>query len=233
MLEVGIICKRFAGRIVLRDVAFSLARAEVVGLLGPSGVGKTTLLRVALGLDAAFEGHVRRDGCRTVGVVFQEPRLLPWLTVAENIRLVVPDGATQPDIDGLLDIVQLGGAAALRPGQLSLGMARRVALARALVVSPDLLVLDEPFASLDARLGAALADGVTRWARGAEAAVILATHDLAQVMQCASRLLILTGTPATLHADVPVPSGGDAGLYARLVAEFEFLGADIAEAACQ
>lgn len=210
---------------MLQDVAFSLARGEIVGLLGPSGAGKTTLLRLLLGLDDGFEGRVRGD-YRKAGVMFQEPRLLPWLTVAENIRLVVTDGAKPPDIDGLLDTVQLGGAGGLRPGQLSVGMARRVALARALAVSPDLLVLDEPFASLDARLGAALAGAVARWAREAGAAVVLATHDLAQVMQWAARLLILEGVPATLRADVPVAVGGEAALYARLVAEYGFLGAD-------
>jgi ABC-type nitrate/sulfonate/bicarbonate transport system ATPase subunit len=224
MLEVGIIRKQFGGRIVLRDVAFSVARGEAVGLLGPSGIGKSTLLRILLGLDVAFEGRVRRD-YRKAGVVFQEPRLLPWLTVAENVRLVVTEGTKQPDIDGLLDTVHLGGAGALRPGQLSLGMARRVALARALAVSPDLLVLDEPFASLDARLGAALADSMARWARQTGAAVVLATHDLAQVMQLVSRLLILTGTPATLQADVPVSSGSEAAQHAKLVADFGFLGA--------
>ena len=209
---------------MLRDVAFTVGRGEVIGLLGPSGVGKTTLLRILLGLDNDFEGEVRRDYGRA-GVVFQEPRLLPWLTVAENISLVVTGGTRPPEIDGLLDTVQLGGAGGLRPGQLSLGMARRVALARALAVAPDLLVLDEPFASLDARSGATLGGVVARWARDAEAAVIVATHDLAQVMPLVSRLLILTGAPATLQADLPVPDGGDAGLYTRVVAEFGFLAA--------
>lgn len=225
MLDVGITSKQFAGRSVLRDVAFSVARGEVVGLLGPSGIGKSTLLRILLGLDAAFTGRVRRD-YRKVGVVFQEPRLLPWLTAAENIRLVVTDAANPPDIEGLLDTVQLGGAGKLRPGQLSLGMARRVALARALAVSPDLLLLDEPFASLDTRTGAALAATVAQWARETGATVILATHDLAPVMQWRARLLILTGTPATLHADVPAPGAGDAAQRAKLMAEFVFLAAD-------
>jgi NitT/TauT family transport system ATP-binding protein len=133
----------------------------------------------------------------------------------------------QPDIGSLLETVQLGHAGGLRPQQLSLGMARRVALARALAISPDLLVLDEPFASLDMRLGAALAEGVAGWARRTGAAVVLATHDLAQALERVSRLLILAGGPATLCADVPV--NGDPALYARLVTDFAFLCATKAE----
>jgi NitT/TauT family transport system ATP-binding protein len=183
------------------------------------------MLRILLGLDNAFDGHVRRD-YRRVGVVFQEPRLLPWLTVAENIRLVVTDDMPQPDIAYLLETVQLGHAGELRPRQLSLGMARRVALARALAISPELLVLDEPFASLDARLGGTLAEGVARWARANGTAVIVATHDLAQAMERVSRLLILSGMPARLYADQPVPVAGDAVLYAKLLEQFAFLCAD-------
>ncbi len=194
-------------------------------MLGPSGAGKSTMLRILLGLDKAYEGHVHHD-FRRVGVVFQEPRLLPWLTVEENIRLVVTDDMDQPDIGFLLDTVHLGHAAALRPRQLSLGMARRVALARALAISPGLLVLDEPFASLDARLGAGLAESVARWAHTTGAAVIVATHDLAQAMERVSRLLILSGVPARLCADRRVPVAGDKALYAKLLAEFAFLRAD-------
>jgi ABC-type nitrate/sulfonate/bicarbonate transport system ATPase subunit len=237
MLDVRIDRKTFlnesgAERTVLRDIRFSIAGGEVVGLLGASGVGKSTMLRILLGLDDAFEGHVRRH-CHRIGVVFQEPRLLPWLTVAENIQLVVTADMPQPDIDALLATVRLPHVARLRPRQLSLGMARRVALARALAISPDLLVLDEPFASLDARLGAGLADGVAAWARQAGAAVILATHDLAQALERVSRLLILADVPATLCADLPVPAAGDAALYTKLCHEFAFLRADSSQPAQQ
>jgi NitT/TauT family transport system ATP-binding protein len=230
MLEVCIDRKAYlsesgAERTVLSDVRFSVEPGEVVGLLGPSGAGKSTLLRILLGLDKAYEGHVHHD-FRRVGVVFQEPRLLPWMTVEENIRLVVTHDMKPPDIRFLLETVQLGHAAALRPRQLSLGMARRVALARALAISPELLVLDEPFASLDARLGAALAESVAHWAYSTGAAVIVATHDLAQAMQRVSRLLILSGVPARLCADRLVPAAGDRALYAKLLAEFPFLCAD-------
>ena len=232
MLEVRIIRKDFVAsggrrRTVLRDVAFSVRGGEVVGLFGPSGTGKSTTLRIALKLDGAFDGTVRRDAER-VGVMFQEPRLLPWLTVGDNLRLVVADGMPMPDIGALLDEVRLPNAEALFPRQLSLGMARRASLARALAVSPDLLVLDEPFASLDAQLSASLGLVVAGWARRTGAAVLLATHDLAQTLQFASRLLILSGQPATLAADLPVRAKDDvarAALQASIVATFGFLGA--------
>lgn len=227
MIEATVTRKIFRGKDVLRDVAFTLRAGEVVALLGSSGAGKTTLLRILLGLDSAFDGTVK-GGARRVGAVFQEPRLLPWLTVAENIRLVVPPDAPKPDVGALLDLVQLGPIGTLRPGQLSLGMARRVALARALAISPDLIVLDEPFASLDARLAATLFDSVTQWAGDHGATLILATHDLPQALDRVSRLLILAGQPATLQADVPVPAGSSDALLGRLVAEFPFLGPDAA-----
>jgi NitT/TauT family transport system ATP-binding protein len=218
MLEVRVDRKVFGtNQTILQDTAFTIEAGEVVALLGPSGAGKTTLLRILLGLETSFEGRVR---CRhrRVGVMFQEPRLLPWLTVTENIRLVVTGAMPPPDIESLLASVQLPDAGPLYPSQLSLGMARRVALARALAVSPDLLVLDEPFASLDAQLAAILADGIT----AAGATVILATHDLAPVLNRASRFLILGGCPTTLCADRPASSTS----RASLLRDFPFLRAD-------
>ena len=231
MLDVRIARKDFLApggprRTVLRDVAFAVGKGEVVGLLGPSGTGKSTTLRIVLKLDGAFEGTIRRDAQR-VGVMFQEPRLLPWLTVGDNLRLVVADGMPTPDIGALLDEVRLPNAEALFPRQLSLGMARRASLARALAVSPDLLVLDEPFASLDAQLAASLGVVIADWARRTGGAVLLATHDLAQTLQFASRLLILSGQPASLAADLPVRAGDDAAraaLHGSIVATFGFLG---------
>jgi ABC-type nitrate/sulfonate/bicarbonate transport system ATPase subunit len=232
MLDARIRRKAFAGAdgspvVVLHDIAFSIARGEVIALLGPSGIGKSTTLRILLGLDDGFDGEIRRGGGRT-GVMFQEPRLLPWLTIAENLRLVVTDGMPRPDIAALLEMVRLPKVGRLYPRQLSLGMARRAALARALAVSPEVLVLDEPFASLDPQLAAALGDVVERWTRDTGAAVLLATHDLAQALQLASRVLILGGVPATLAADVAVPAGSDAAtraaLHAKLVSQFSFLG---------
>ena len=212
-------------RQLLRDVAFTAEPGEFMALFGPSGIGKTTTLRIVLGLDAEFRGVVRRPTGR-VGVVFQEPRLLPWLTVANNLRLVT-EGAPAPDIPALLAAVELPDIEQRRPRELSLGMARRVALARALAVEPQFLVLDEPFASLDPALAARLAAMVSQWAQQHGATVLLATHDIDQTLGIAGRVLVLNGTPASLAASLDVPRHADpsaiARLRAQLVVRFPFL----------
>jgi ABC-type nitrate/sulfonate/bicarbonate transport system ATPase subunit len=225
-LSVAIARKAYAGRAVLDEVEFEVEPREVVALFGASGTGKSTTLRIALGLDRDFTGQVHRGPGR-VGVMFQEPRLLPWLTLAENIRLVATEGVPAPDIGALLASVGLADAAGLLPRALSLGMARRAALARALAVAPALLVLDEPFASLDPALAATLAARVAAEAREGGAAVLIATHGLDQALTIADRVLVLHGSPARLAADLPVAGNGSAGaLRSLLLARFPFLGAE-------
>lgn len=234
MLDLRLREKRFpaAGarpRAVLRDVHFRAGPGEVLALLGRSGAGKTTLLRIALGLDAAFDGRVTRPAGR-IGVVFQEPRLLPWLTVVENLRLVVTDGVPEPDIPALLASLGLADAAALRPGELSLGMARRVSVARALAVDPAVLVLDEPFVSLDRQAASALGGLLMARARGRRTLVLVAMHDAEHALAIADRILVLHGRPAALAADIAVPDRTDAAaldvLRRDLLARFPFLAAD-------
>jgi ABC-type nitrate/sulfonate/bicarbonate transport system ATPase subunit len=215
-----------AERTVLRDVRLAAGPGQIVALLGRSGVGKTTLLRIVLGLDTQFEGRVRVPDGRA-GVVFQDPTLLPWLSVADNLRLVM--GNPSPArIEAELAAMEVAGAAGHLPSELSLGMARRVALARALSVDPALLVLDEPFASLDPRLGATLAERVATRARKVGSTVLLATHDLAHALAVADRICVLAGFPATLAADVAVPERRPDAierLRADLVDRFAFLAA--------
>jgi sulfonate transport system ATP-binding protein len=232
MLEVTIRSKDFlpprgAARPVLRDIAFGSGTGQVLALLGPSGIGKSTALRIILGLDRDFTGSVRLPPGR-LGVMFQEPRLLPWLSVEANLMLVQPDGMKPPDVAALLDEVMLPPVRAMMPSSLSLGMARRVALARALAVDPAVLVLDEPFASLDQGLAAALGARIAERARRRGTLVLLSTHDVDQALATASRILVFAGEPGTLAADIVVPPTGDAAAVERLrqdlLGRFTFLG---------
>jgi ABC-type nitrate/sulfonate/bicarbonate transport system ATPase subunit len=204
LLRVAIERKAFGARAVLSGVRFSAGAGEVLALLAPSGTGKTTALRIVLGLDKDFSGAVQRPPGR-IGAVFQEPRLLPWMDVAANLRLVAP-ALTDGAVAALLETVGLPDAAARMPGQLSLGMARRVALARALAVRPALLVLDEPFASLDPMGSGLVSRAALAQGRSLQATVLIATHDLDQALATADRILVLTGAPASLAADLTAGS---------------------------
>jgi sulfonate transport system ATP-binding protein len=144
---------------VLDEMAFTVANGEVVALVGPSGCGKTTLLRIIVGLDRAFEGSVTLPAPCRLGMVFQEPRLLPWRTVEQNVRLTAPQ-VGEAALATLFATLGLAEHRRHYPGELSLGLARRVALARAFAIEPDLLVLDEPFVSLDAALAERLRAGL-------------------------------------------------------------------------
>jgi sulfonate transport system ATP-binding protein len=208
MLDVAIARKMLrtaAGetRVVLRDISFSLKSGEVCALLGPSGCGKTTLLRLIAGLDPDYEGRLRSAEARKLGMVFQEPRLLPWRSVAENLRLAgARPGKALDDI-----VASLGLATHLEhfPGELSLGLARRVAIARAFGIEPDLLLLDEPFVSLDAALARRLRDELVLLVDKRQATTLIVTHDVDEAISLADRILVLTPAPGRLLGDFIVP----------------------------
>ena len=181
--------KRLGGRVILRDLRLSVAPGEFVAVTGPSGCGKSTLLAILAGLDPAFRGRVHAPG--RLGVVFQEPRLLPWYSVARNIALAAP-GLGPAAIESALAAVGLPDAGPLLPGQLSLGMARRAALARALAVVPELLLLDEPFVSLDAASADLVRTLVARAWSTHRPTVVMVTHDLEDAGRLAQRIIRLT-----------------------------------------
>ncbi len=227
MLDALIKTKRLpGGDVLLRDVELTAKPGEIVALLGASGTGKTTSLRILLGLDRAFDGKVRCAAER-VGAMFQEPLLLPWCSVAENLRIVARAGAAMPDVDALLREVGLEGNDALFPAQLSLGMARRAALARALAIEPDLLILDEPFASLDrgtATSMAACLEGLRQ--RGV--AIVMALHDIDLATSLATRIVVLAERPAVVVYRAELATAADrAAARADLNAQFP-LSADAA-----
>src|SRR6516225_3722336 len=165
---------------VLGEFALGLANGEVGALVGPSGCGKTTLLRIIAGLDPDYEGTVQLPDHGKLGMVFQEPRLLPWRTLEQNVRLAAP-GASDQTLNALFR---------------SLGLARRVALARAFAVEPDLLLLDEPFVSLDNALAARLRDELAELVNRRPVTTLLVTHNVEEAIGLADRLFLLSASPA-------------------------------------
>ncbi|MDB5410108.1 MAG: transporter [Rhodospirillales bacterium] len=195
-------------RTVLHDISFRSRLGEFIAIVGPSGCGKTTLLNIVAGLDTDFSGAVlldrRRPNRVRIGYVFQQPRLLPWRTVLENVMLVLPEGAGER-ARRLLQEVGLGEALETYPSRLSIGMARRAAIARAFIVEPELLVMDEPFVSLDAATADRLRLLLLRLWRSHPTGALLVTHDLREAVTLADRILLLSDAPGRLLADVAVP----------------------------
>ena len=196
---------------VLQDVHFDLSAGEVLGVVGASGCGKSTLLRIAAGLDPDFDGEVRLDGRvrrgpdRDNGVVFQEPRLFPWLTVAENVGFDLGQGHDEAWVHTLLREVGLGELGEALPRQLSGGQAQRAAIARALYTRPRVLLLDEPFSALDAFTRMRLQDLVREVAARHGTSLILVTHDVEEAVLLADRVLVLGAAPGRIVRRIEVP----------------------------
>jgi NitT/TauT family transport system ATP-binding protein len=206
-----------APRPALESLEMSAAAGEIVGIVGPSGCGKSTLLGIVAGLDRAFEGAVEVDGrpvegaadggapAVRLGMMFQASRLMPWLTVLDNLRLVLGrDPAATARARRLLHDVGLEEAADTYPGRLSGGMQRRVALARAFAVEPELLLLDEPLVSLDAPTASRLRRQLVELWQGTRPAVLYVTHELREALAVADRVLFLSPGPGRVVLELPV-----------------------------
>jgi ABC-type nitrate/sulfonate/bicarbonate transport system ATPase subunit len=207
-LEVDITGKTFRNAAgeqhdVIAGVSFALDAGEVGVLVGPSGCGKSTMLRILAGLDHDFQGRVSRPVGARIGFVFQEPRLLPWRSVEQNVRLVAPL-ADEAKLSALFEILELNAHRNHFPGELSLGLARRVALARAFAIEPQFLILDEPLASLDAALAARLRDQIALLMDNRSMITLLVTHDVDDAVRLGDRLFLLSSRPARVLADVPI-----------------------------
>jgi NitT/TauT family transport system ATP-binding protein len=201
-LEVNIESKTFENAAgeqqdVLAGINFTLRASEVGVIIGPSGCGKSTILRILAGLDHDFQGRVSRPADARLGMVFQEPRLLPWRSVEENVRLAAPliDEAT---LAALFTVLELNAHRSHFPGELSLGLARRVALARAFAVDPDFLILDEPLASLDDALAARLREQIASLVGSRDVMTLLVTHNLDDAVRLGDRLFFLSARPAKI-----------------------------------
>ncbi|MCG7982362.1 MAG: ABC transporter ATP-binding protein [Candidatus Thiodiazotropha lotti] len=195
---------------VLTDIRIQLNEGEFIALVGPSGCGKSTLLQIISGLDRDFEGKISwKNGTSQhstrLGYVFQNPRLLPWLNLYDNIALVLDNPlAKQAQIDSLLAATGLSAFTTYHPAQLSIGMQRRAALARAFVIEPSLLIMDEPFVSLDRPTAAQLRELLLEILTVKRTTVIFVTHDLHEATQLADRILFLSTSPAKVIGETPV-----------------------------
>jgi NitT/TauT family transport system ATP-binding protein len=191
--------------LVLRDIDLSAAAGSFVAVTGPSGCGKSTLLNIVAGLDRNYEGRVVFTARPRLAYVFQSPRLLPWRTVWQNVALALPPGdAGIARIPELLKRIGLGDAVAAYPERLSLGMQRRVALARAFVLDPDILLMDEPFVSLDEETAMDLRTLLRKLCSGRVVTVLFVTHNTMEAVSLATRVVRLSRAPATIVRDVAV-----------------------------
>jgi NitT/TauT family transport system ATP-binding protein len=201
---------------VLDSLSLTVGGGEIVALIGPNGSGKSTLLRVIAGLLAPDAGQVTLDGAPLtgpdprIGLVFQEPRLLPWRSAADNITYPLELAGWTPDrrrerLEALTDLVALDRSVlGNRPSELSGGQAQRVALARSLALEPGVLLLDEPFSALDAlsreRFDLEL---LALWQRAAPT-ILLVTHNIAEAILIADRVVVLSARPGRVVAELPV-----------------------------
>ena len=194
VLKVRNLKKSFGNLEVLSGVSFEVKRGESVTVFGPSGCGKTTLLRIIAGLEKDFLGVVER-GFERLGFVFQEDRLIPWLTVSDNLKFVAEK---EDKIKNVLKMVGLEGFEKSLPSQLSGGMRRRVNLARALIVNPELLLLDEPFSSLDFHIKLKLMEDIARIKDRFNVTMIMVTHDPKEAISLSEKVIVLSKRPSRI-----------------------------------
>jgi len=192
---------------IIKDFKLALTRDEFVCLVGPSGCGKTTLLNIIAGLDQDYQGEIRlskQQQFPKIGYVFQNPRLLPWRTVRENIELVLERKQSVSAVNELLESMQLTDRQDHYPRQLSLGMSRRVSIIRAFAVNPDVLLMDEPFVSLDPPTARYIREALIKLWQQRPHTILFVTHHLREAIALADRLIFLSASPLAIVSKIAV-----------------------------
>ncbi len=192
----------------IANLKLSLNSNEFICLVGPSGCGKTTLLNIIAGLDNDYDGEILVGQQHTppkIGYIFQNPRLLPWRTVRENIELALGEHQSPDVIDALLEVMQLTQAQHVYPERLSLGMSRRVSIIRAFAIDPEVLLMDEPFVSLDAPTARQVRELLVKLWQQRPHTVLFVTHDLREAIALADRLIFLSASPMQAVSEIIVP----------------------------
>lgn len=214
MLKLDHVSRSFDGLPVVDDLSLTLSQGEILALIGPSGCGKSTLLNIISGLVTADHGSVQGNDV-SMSYMFQSARLLPWSTVEENIRIVRED-ASDDEVKALIAAVGLEGFADYYPGQLSGGMARRCALARAFLFGGEIFLMDEPFSGLDYGIRMEMVEMLLAMWRREKPGVLFVTHEIDEALTVATRVAILSARPASVcHLfTLPGAEGRDATMPA-------------------
>lgn len=194
ILSVENLSKSFEKLKVLKNISFNLQRNMSIAFLGPSGCGKTTMIRIIANLEKDYEGKIERKYSK-IGYVFQEPRLIPWKSVLENLKFVCED---EEKIMDVLKVMKVDKYAGYLPAKLSGGMRQRVNLARALVTEPEILFLDEPFASLDIHTKIDIINDLNKRREEKRYSMIIVTHDIKEAMLLADKIILLSDKPSTI-----------------------------------
>lgn len=194
----------------LRDLRFHCPSNSFTSIVGPSGCGKTTTLRCILGLETSYQGTInvagnRVDETHKISAVFQEPRLLPWRTVEQNVRLALNQPVIESSLDLLFNELGLAEHRQFFPNELSLGLARRVGLARAFAVEPSVLILDEPFVSLDEDTASRLRRLLARVWSARSCTALMVTHNLREAIELSDRILFYSGAPSQIVYEYEIP----------------------------